>query len=61
MRGTVAKRLRKFAKADTPDLTSEVVYTTVRRSYHSPHTTVVLDECTRKFYKVLKRVWKAAA
>nr|BDD44080.1 hypothetical protein 4 [Gammaproteobacteria bacterium] len=58
MRGTVAKRLRKFAKADTPHLTTQVVYTTVRLSHNSPNKTVVLDQCQRQYYKLLKRIWK---
>lgn len=58
MRGTVAKRLRKFAEKDTPDLPAEVVYTTVRLSSHSPNETQVLGECRRQYYQLLKRIWK---
>ena len=58
MRGTVAKRLRRFAKLDTPDLPDTVVYTKVRMSAHSSNTTQVLDECKRQYYQLLKRLWK---
>lgn len=65
MRGTVAKRLRKFSHHDTPDLPL-VGYTTVVRGQEykrvmgvKPNETVVLTECGRQYYKLLKRIWKA--
>lgn len=68
MRNTVAKRLRAFAKKDTPDLSSSVVYTTIvtgqdwkRRKGIQPNETCVMDECQRQYYQLLKRIWKAAA
>ena len=57
MRGTVAKQLRRFVKEDTPDL-EPVVYTSVvtgqpfkRKDFNE---TVVLGECQRSYYKLLK-------
>jgi len=65
MRGTVAKKIRRFAEADTPDLPSSVVYTTIitgqdwkRRAGVTPNYTTVLDQCTRQYYKLLKKIWK---
>lgn len=68
MRGTVAKRLRAFAKADTPDLPKNVVYTTIvtgqdfkKMKGIRPNWTTRLDECQRQYYQILKRIWKAAS
>lgn len=68
MRGALAKRLRKFAKLDTPDLTSEVVYTKITTGQDYKRTkglplneTTVMDECQRQYYQLLKRIWKKAA
>lgn len=58
MRGKVAKRIRRWAKEDTPDLQTEVVYTTIQQSNHSANSTVVLGECIRRYYKLLKYLYK---
>ena len=58
MRGTVAKKLRKFAKADMPDA-PWIEYTAVRRSQFSDEVCTVLDQgCQKAYYKTLKRIWK---
>lgn len=58
MRGTVAKRLRRFSKTDLKDQ-PWVEYNIVRRSPFSQHTTVVLDQgCQKAWYKTLKQIWK---
>lgn len=58
MRGSVAKKLRRFAKADMEE-TPWVEYSTIKRSPHSEQYMVVLDqECGRSYYKMLKRIWK---
>lgn len=58
MRGTRAKKLRKFATRDLQDQ-PWVLYDTVRRSHHSPNTTTILSpDCQKSWYKVLKKVWK---
>lgn len=65
MRGTVAKRIRGFVKEDAPDLSKEVVYTTVTRGQEAKRVkglprneTTVLGECQRQYYKLLKKIWK---
>ncbi len=58
MRGKVAKRIRRWVKEDTPDLQTEVGYTTVYQSNHSANGTVKLNECRRRYYKLLKYLYK---
>lgn len=58
MRGTVAKKLRRFSKADMQDQ-PWVEYNSVRLSPFTEKTMTVLDQgCQKAFYKTLKKIWK---
>jgi len=58
MRGSVAKKLRRFAKTDMQDAPWED-YNSVRRSPFSEQTCTILDQgCQKAYYKTLKKIWK---
>lgn len=60
MRGSVAKKLRTFAKKDIPE-SPWAEYTEVRRSPRAYYTMTVLDQgCQKAWYKTLKKIWKAS-
>lgn len=59
MRGTVAKRLRRFAKEDMPTFEWEA-YTEVTPNPRKPESKSVrlLPECQKYHYRFMKHVWK---